>query len=53
MKGEQSRNRACNSPKPQNGGEECPGTARETRPCPSIGCIGTFSYLYITFDSSC
>ncbi|XP_065060118.1 uncharacterized protein LOC135687479 [Rhopilema esculentum] len=39
MKGEQSRSRACTNPAPQNGGEECPGSATDSQPCPSSNCI--------------
>ena len=46
MKGEHSRTRACNNPVPQNGGESCPGTARETAPCPSSNCIRMCSFLF-------
>ena len=39
-KGLQARARKCTSPKPANGGRQCPGTAGETRLCNTVGCPG-------------
>lgn len=40
--GTQSRIRKCNDPPPSNGGRDCQGDPKETRPCTGTGCpVGT------------
>jgi deleted-in-malignant-brain-tumors protein 1 len=36
--GQQSRNRTCSNPEPQNGGNVCEGDFGETQPCSSDSC---------------
>ena len=37
--GSQSRTRRCDNPKPQNGGEVCKGSSRQTRKCNTNACV--------------
>ena len=38
--GSQERTRECDNPQPENGGQACTGTAKETRPCNILPCPG-------------
>ena len=38
--GQQTRERKCNNPAPENGGAECQGESVETRSCNEDGCVG-------------
>eukprot|EP00795_Rhopilema_esculentum_P012584 gene12584-3284_t len=39
MKGEKLRTRTCTNPSPANGGDLCPGSAKDTRICPYTNCL--------------
>ena len=38
--GEQTRERKCNNPAPENGGADCEGESVEARSCNEDGCVG-------------
>ena len=43
--GEQTRERSCNNPAPENGGAECQGESVESRACNEQACIGKNRHL--------
>lgn len=47
--GLRERRRSCDSPRPQFGGEACPGTDRQTEACDSGPCAGQFKLFIKNF----
>ena len=43
------RNRSCNNPEPQHGGNNCSGNAEEVSPCNRFVCPGTYFPFKLLF----
>jgi hypothetical protein len=43
-RGEKTRKRECNNPKPKEGGDRCPGTNSDKIECPKQNCVGRFTF---------